>query len=221
MKLPATIAVALLTATAACRIVPSVSRQYLATNITTLIKLVSTPLSVRDEVVFGGGGRPPKRPKPNPPSSPTPVEPGQPAASPESEWDKYVCRGEKLTRACELDDDEAEKFMLPIKTTFRGSLEEERKLWGYIESEAPDCDIEGDYYDITRAYDELGIYDDRTICYRVDHYQFGVENPTYQVGDKVFRVSVWCITCSIFDSRTGFSLLVHMVHLPSTSVKEL
>ncbi|KAJ4993437.1 hypothetical protein SVAN01_00985 [Stagonosporopsis vannaccii] len=170
MKFSATIAAALLLTSAACRVVPSVPQQYVATNITTLIKLIGTHLTNREDAVFGGDSPPPKRPKPNPPDSPTP-----------------------------LDEYKAATFMLPVNTYFQGSLEAERKLWGYIDDAAPDCDIEGEYYNINRAYEELGIYDKDTQCFRVSHYDshrvdengnhIGVKDQTYKVGDKVFRAT--------------------------------
>lgn len=213
------VAAALLLASAACRVVPAVPRQYLATNNTTLIKVTGTPHIDRDLVVFGGDSPPPKRPrpdlpesptpeephdpdtrpakrpKPNPPESPTPEEPDQPDVLSKSELESFVCRGEKLTRACQLDQDKAAAFMVPINTNFRGSLKTERKLWGYNDEDEADCDIDGETYDINRAYGELNILAEDTSCHLTLHYdhesELAEKDQTYKVGDKVYRVSDW------------------------------
>ena len=124
-----------------------------------------------------------------------------------------MCRGEKLTLASKLDKDKAEAFTLPIDTRWEGTLKAERKLWGYTDSPIPDCDFEGDYYDIKRAYEALNILDENSDCFRVFHYDpekvdedgqdIEMKDQTYKVGDKVFRVSL----------RSGFRARVEeLVH---------
>jgi hypothetical protein len=103
-----------------------------------------------------------------------------------------VCRGGKLTQASKLDKDEAQAIALPIGTQWSGNLEAERKKWGYFDSEDPDCDFEGSYYDIARALEALGVEDGD--CFRTQHYDpendDDMKDQKYKVGDKAYRVSL-------------------------------
>ena len=132
-----------------------------------------------------------------------PADPNLPAAGPQqSEWDKAVCRGKKLTRASKLGKKKAEAFALPIDTKWDGNLEAERKTWGYFDSFDVDCDFEGDYYDIRTAYESLNLLDSQSNdCFRTFHYdpelevdengnEVEVQDHTYQVDGKTYHVSV-------------------------------
>ncbi|KAF3045874.1 hypothetical protein E8E12_002891 [Didymella heteroderae] len=107
------------------------------------------------------------------------------------EWDKHVCRGEKLSQASKLDKDKAEAIALPIGTPWSGNLQAERKKWGYFDSEDPDCNFEGFYYDISRALKALGIEDGD--CFRTQHYdpekEGEIKDQTYKVGTKDYRAT--------------------------------
>jgi hypothetical protein len=193
MKIWRATASGLLLALAGCRVVPSFPRQYTATNITTLIKAVGPPTAITSDagdlhLAPRADPPPAKRPKPNPPSPP--AEPSTPDAAPQSEWDKHLCRGQKLTQVSKLDKDKAEAIALPIGTQWSGNLEAERKQWGYFDSEDPDCDFEGSYYDITRALEALGVEDGD--CFRTQHYdpekETEIKDQWYKVGEKNYRV---------------------------------
>lgn len=197
MKIWGAAASALLLALAGCRVVPSFPQRYTATNITTLIKIFNAPLTITSDTgsiqVAPRADPPPlKRPKPNPPSPPVEPAPDAPAAKPQSEWDHHVCRGGKLTQASKLDKDQAEVIALPIGTQWSGNLEAERKKWGYHDSEDPDCDFEGSYYDITRALEALSVEDGD--CFRTQHYDPAfddeIKDQKYKVGGKHYRVSI-------------------------------
>lgn len=198
MKILGVAASALLLAPAACRVVPACPRKYPATNITTLIKVFGTPHAVTSDPgglqpALGADTPPPaKRPKldpGSPPAEPDP-DPDPPAAESQSEWDKHVCRGEKLTLASRLDKDKAEAFALPIDTRWSGNLQAERQLWGYHDSSDPDCDFEGSYYDITSALEELNVEDGE--CFRTYHYdpekEGEIKDQTYKVDGKDYKV---------------------------------
>ncbi|KAF1928401.1 uncharacterized protein M421DRAFT_92650 [Didymella exigua CBS 183.55] len=168
-------------------VVPSLPQQYTTTNSTTLTKIFGASPTVtsdagRTQLAPRADSPPPaKRPEPNSNS---------PAES-HSEWDKHVCRGEKLTRASKLDKDKAEAFALPISTKWSGNLETERKLWGYFDSPDPDCDLEGSYYDITNALEALGV--EKSECFRTQHYdsegEISIKDQTYKVGEKEYRAT--------------------------------
>lgn len=188
---------ALLLALADCWVAPSSPQRNTATNITTIVKVFGAPPFVTSDTVSiqlapRADPPPPKRPKLNPPSPPSGPAPEAPATEPQSEWDQHVCRGGKLTQASKLDKDQAEAIALPIGTQWSGNLETERKKWGYFDSEDPDCDFEGSYYDITRALEALGVDDGD--CFRTQHYDPENDEPIkdqkYKVGDKEYRVSL-------------------------------
>ena len=220
MRLLDTVAFASLLATAACRVVPFFPRDHTATNITTLIKVLGTS-SVQTVPVLGADSPPPaKRPKPNPPSPDpvTPVEPDPPGGGAQpSEWDKAICRGEKLTRASKLTKDKAEAFALPINTNWDGDLGAERKTWGYFDSPDADCDFEGEYYDIKTAYEALNILDSNSNdCFRTFHYdpdlevdengkEIEVKDQTYQVNGKTYHVSI-ILNFTLFVAKLGISV---------------
>lgn len=189
---------ALLLALAACSIVPSFPRQYTATNITTLVKIFvsspAVPTSTEDtDLTPRADVSPPaKHPKLGLGSPPFEPDIGSRvlATEPQSDWDNYVCRGEKLTQASKLEKNEAEAIALPIGTKWSGNLEAERRLWGYFDSPDPDCDFEGSYYDITKALEALGVEDGE--CFRTEHFdaedEGEIKDQTYKIGDKEYHV---------------------------------
>ena len=91
-----------------------------------------------------------------------------------------------------MDKGKAEVIALPIGTQWSGNLEAERKKWGYFDSEDPECDFEGSYYDITRALEALGLEDGD--CFRTQHYDpendAEIKDQKYKVGDKEYRESL-------------------------------
>ncbi|KAJ4311116.1 Mitochondrial import inner membrane translocase subunit tim8 [Neodidymelliopsis sp. IMI 364377] len=200
-------------------VVPSLPQPYTAINVTTLVKVVGAP-AVDSNPTSGGDSPPPaKRPKLTPSSPIVPLLPGDPAspaaasppaASPQSEWEKYVCRGARLTLACKNDKIKAEQFVSPASTPWDGTLENEFKLWGYTEDPYADCDFEGEYYNINRALEALNVFhgedqeqdddgDSPNHCFRIFHYDpekvvkdgkdVAVADQTYKVDNKEYRVT--------------------------------
>ncbi|KAJ4347557.1 Mitochondrial import inner membrane translocase subunit tim8 [Ascochyta clinopodiicola] len=154
--------------------------------------------SYNAEPAFGGDSPPPaKRPKLNPGSPENP-----------SDWAGYVCRGDKLTRASKLNADKGEAFVSPINSPWTGALKAERKLWGYTDMPYADCDFEGEYYDVRRAYKALKVLpesedesetEDSNDCFCIFHYDpqktddqgrdIEIQDQTYKVNDKVYRAT--------------------------------
>lgn len=147
-----------------------------------------------------------------------------------------MCRGEKLTRASKLSKERAEEFVLPIASPWEGSLRAERTLWGYTETPDPDCDFEGEYYDISRAYKALNVLPESedesesegsNQCFRVFHYDpekvdenggdVAIQDQTYKVNDRVYRVSTKRFLRTIRLLTASDRQLVHKVHSVSTS----
>lgn len=208
MKIWGVAASALLLVLTGCRVVTSLPQLHTATNTTTLIKIFGTP-----PVITSDSGSihlaprtdplPPNRPIPVPSLPPAGPVPDAPAVEPESEWDRHVCRGEKLTQASNLSKRKAEAIALPVETQWYGNLEAERKKWGYFDSEDPDCGFEGSYYDITRALEALGLTDGD--CFRTQYYDpesdEDIKDQKYKVGEKVFRVSLSVLLISQLVDR--------------------
>ncbi|XPT03569.1 Mitochondrial import inner membrane translocase subunit tim8 [Ascochyta lentis] len=168
----------------------------------------SSPFNDNEPALGGGSPPPAKRPKLNPGSPEGPSTPGLPGASPQAGWAAYVCRGEKLTRASKLNADKGEEFVSPINSPWTGALAAERKIWGYTDMPHADCDFEGEYYDITRAYKALHVLpesenesedEDPNDCFRVFHYDpekadeqghdIEAQDQTYSVNNKVYRAT--------------------------------
>lgn len=216
MKSLDAIAFALLLALGACRVVLPLPRPDTVTNATSISNVIYQPLLDNNPALGADSPPPAKRPKVTPVSPVTPLLPGDPsspsvptppAVSPQAEWQKYVCRGQKLTLASKADKDKAEEFVLPISTQWDGTLENELKLWGYTEDPYPDCDFDGEYYDISRAYEDLHVLPDDenedepdpNECFRIHHYDpnkvdedghdIWAGDQTYKVNDKEYRVS--------------------------------
>ncbi|KZM28677.1 uncharacterized protein EKO05_0009934 [Ascochyta rabiei] len=165
--------------------------------------------SYNDEPALGGDSPPPpKRPKLGPGSPEDPSLPASPRASPKDGWATYVCRGEKLTKASKLDADKGKEFVSPIDSPWSGALKAERKLWGYTDMPYADCDFEGEYYNVRRAYKALKVlpeseneseHEDSNDCFRIFHYDpektddqghdIELKDQTYKVNDKVYRAT--------------------------------
>ena len=194
MKLRHALHFALLSAFAACRIVPA-SGLYTVTNVTTLIKIFGTPLAIDHIAAYGASPVPASLPIPD-----TPAVAAEP--TPQSEWEKYVCRGGKLDQACKLDKYKAIEFLTPIDSPWDGTLEAELKLWGYKELPA---DSHCSFDDIAPALKALRIgllsraEGGANYCYQVRHVNDEARNAqgkriddrdqTYKVNDREYRVS--------------------------------
>src|SRR5690242_9281194 len=128
-----------------------------------------------------------------------------PASTPETLWQKHVCRGEKLHNACRANKDEAARFVTPIDSPFDSTLEQELARWGYRERN--DAAAASCWLDLhlphelaalnidPRGSDEGGPNE----CFMFLHYDLSlkingrsipVEEQTYVVDGKTYRVRI-------------------------------
>jgi hypothetical protein len=203
MKLSNVTAFALLLILAACRVASPLPPLYPVNNVTSLLKVIETPLVYIDAEL--GADSPPiasvtlvlPAVAAEPIPSSTPI-------SPQTEWQKYVCRGEKLTQASKLDREKAAQFATPIDSEWDGTLEAELKLWGY-ELYIGFCDF-SNIADQLRALNIDSRFKPKggqNECFSVRHSNIeatneeGEEMPvmdqTYTVNGKTYRVSGWFI----------------------------
>lgn len=118
----------------------------------------------------------------------------------QSFWQRYVCRGEKLTQASLRNKDTAVKFAKPIDSEWDGTLENELKLWGYT-----DYDGQSLYCEIGNIAENLAnigvdakfkhnVKTGQNQCFNIGHRLKSEKTPvrdqTYTVGDKTYRVSI-------------------------------
>ena len=118
------------------------------------------------------------------------------AAADSSLWSKYVCRGEKLSKASKFEKDKAVEFAKPIDSPWEGTMEAELETWGYKEV---DADLLCNFDDITNALKALKIgklsfiEGGANYCFQVRHVDDGAHiehvDQTYTVDNKVYRVS--------------------------------
>lgn len=194
MKLLNAISFALLLGFTACRVVPSFPQPFIVANITTLVKVFETPLFIGNVLNYGVDPDPVSLQILDTPAiaaGPTPA----PSPTPQSEWQKNVCRGAKLNKACKLDKEKAIEFVNPIDSPWDGTLEAELKLWGYHEVPA---DMHCDFDDIASALKALRIgllsraEGGDNYCYQVRHWDDDARtnhrDQTYTVENKVYRV---------------------------------
>jgi hypothetical protein len=136
----------------------------------------------------------------------------------QSFWQRYVCRGEKLTQASKRNKDKAVQFASPIDSEWDGTLEKELKLWGYRDKkEQPlTCDLSIVAPDLAKVGIDAKFKDKggQNECFAVYHLRVEqdkqgksvpVANQRYTVGEKSYRVSAACPFCMISPSLTCFS----------------
>ena len=114
-------------------------------------------------------------------------------------WQKYVCRGEKLTQACMRNKDTAINFVTAIDSGWDGTMETELKLWGYT-----DYNGKSMYCELDNIADSLNLIgvdakfrkrnnNGQNECFNIGHTRQGDSTPikdqTYQVEGKTYRVS--------------------------------
>ncbi len=176
---------ALLPLLAFCRVLPPSPQPYIPSNATSLDPYYDTILDSQ-------------------PSQLSAAAHTIPQARPQTAWQKYVCRGQKLHQACIHDKDQAREFVLPVDSSFDGTLEQELALWGYHERSseaAPYCWF--DKY-ISNELRALNI-DPRgkdsggpNECFRFEHYdktardesgRIPIVKQEYTVNSKMYRVS--------------------------------
>lgn len=126
-------------------------------------------------------------------------------AGDDSSWQRYVCRGEKLTQASMRNKDSAADFANPIDSEWDGTLEAELKLWGYTDYQGKSMYCELD--NIADSLNQIGIdakfkknNNGQNECFYIRHRRTGETDPkdqVYQVGDKTYRVSWRCILCGL------------------------
>lgn len=114
-------------------------------------------------------------------------------------WDTCKCRGEKITQASLQDKEIAKNFVSPIDSPWEGTMEEELKLWGYMQPKG--ATVYCDFSSTEKEFSAMGIdtkFKERTKegknrCYQAHHSRGGprgkVREQTYEVKKKTYRVS--------------------------------
>lgn len=131
------------------------------------------------------------------------VTAGDPAVK-QTYWQKCVCRGQKLTQACKFNKDKATQFGTPLDTQYDGTLEAELARWGYVERNAEANQNHCDLFEMTLegVLEGLGL-EGQNECFWFQHNRgeegplpgesaegwVPIEQQTYQVGSKTYRVS--------------------------------
>lgn len=140
-------------------------------------------------------------------------------APPDTAWQKYVCRGEKLHSACRANKDKAGEFITPVDAPFDSTLEQELARWGYREQN--DIAAASCWFDLylphelaalnidPRGSDEGGPNE----CFMFQHYDLDAKNDngqpipiteqTYTVDGKTYRVGS-AMTCPCLANFAGY-----------------
>lgn len=120
---------------------------------------------------------------------------------PQTDWQRYVCRGKRLTQASKLDKAKAVQFASPIDSIWEGTMEAEIKLWGYKEISADSHCYFGDIESALKALKISMLTRSEggpNYCYQVRHIDNDAQNAqgekiadkdqTYKVNGKDYRV---------------------------------
>lgn len=144
-------------------------------------------------------------------TEPTPPTSGQ------TFWQKYVCRGEKLTQASKRNIDKAIQFADPVDSEWDGTLEAELKLWGYADLKGKSlyCDLSNIAEDLNKVGVDAKFKPrgGQNECFSVKHSLTNDRNDKgekippkdqrYTVGDKTYRVSGHSVLFAPFASESA------------------